>query len=413
MSSVASAWDTAASADLTNEGAPVPLFPYRSVEFFELERDRIFRRAWLNIARIEDVAIPGDFIMREIEILRTSIIISHGKDGRIRAFHNVCPHRGNQMVDARSGSAPVFVCGYHAWTFGNDGSLRHVPDDTRFCNLDKAQHGLCAVRLEIFEGWIFVNFAEDPELSLEEFLGDFGDRLRGLPNINDGAIVTFEARLNCNWKIVSDAFLEGYHIQAIHSSTLKTMFSPADNPYGRPLEIRTFGPHGLNSMYGNPDHRPAPHQMVEAIAYDPAAIAPDHLEAMGQFARHEAVNPTRSVSWSMDKNLVFPNTQIDFGPTGFWTHQFWPISVDQTRHEARFFLRAPQSIEERFAQEYQMAHAADIILEDLGNVERTQKGVESAVFDTMPLSDSEFLIRHNVATILRWTAADSMAEAIA
>ena len=397
----------------TRPGEPVSLVPYKSPEFFQIERERIFRRAWLNVGRVEDVPGAGDYIVREVEVLRASILIARGKDEAVRAFYNVCPHRGNKLVNVPSGSTEAFVCGYHSWTFNTRGALRGVPDKEMFRNLDSAKCGLRAIALEVWQGFIFVCFDDPPQLSLRQFLGPLGDYLEGLENINQGAIFTVESHLKCNWKIISDAFLEAYHIQALHRSTLKTMYSVTENRFGRLLQVRSLGFHSMNSMYGNPDHSPTPEQPIERLAYDPAAIAPQRLADIMRFAAHRAVNPTRTRTWSMDKNHVFPNTHFDFGPTGFWTHHFWPISVNETRHEARFYLPQPAHIRDRFMQEYQMAHASDVILEDLSNVERVQLGIESNAFDTMPLSDSEDSIRHSNNTLIRWAKAANLSEAVA
>jgi 7-keto-8-aminopelargonate synthetase-like enzyme len=115
----------------------------------------------------------------------------------------------------------------------------------------------------------------------------------------------------------------------------------------------------------------------------------------------------------MDVNYVFPNTHLDANPLGFFTHQFWPISVNETRHEARFYVGKPLSVRERFAIEHRMAHAVDIVLEDLSNVERTQRGVNSRGTDYMQLSESEALIQHAAEHIRRWTQAGTIAEAMA
>jgi hypothetical protein len=165
-------------------------------------------------------------------------------------------------------------------------------------------------------------------------------------------------------------------------------------------------------MYGNPEHRPTEQQKIEKIAYDRSNFTQEHIAAIQRFRQHTAVNPTRSDSWAMDKNHIFPNTHIDVGPKGFWTHQFWPISVGETRHEARFWLRKASTIRQRFSQEYNIAHAVDIILEDLSNVERTQLGINSRGTDTMQLSDSEVLIRRSLDNVERWATAKTVADAM-
>jgi phenylpropionate dioxygenase-like ring-hydroxylating dioxygenase large terminal subunit len=390
----------------------VSLEPYRSEAFFELERRNVFRRAWLLIGRVDILPKAGDYMVRDFEVVNASVIVTRSHDGLVRAFYNACPHRANQVVTDKAGSSSVFMCRYHNWTFSNDGRLRGVPDEKLFLGLKKSSCGLNSIPIEFWDGWIFINFAPQPEVSLPEFLGGMTEFLGGLENINSPTPVVIETHLKCNWKVVSDAFLEAYHIQAIHSTTLKTMFSKSQNQYGRLLDARVFPPHSANSMYGNPEHVPADDQKIERFAYDPSTLSGEHIADLQRFGGHRAVNPTRSPSWSMDVVNVFPNTQIDMGPTGYWIHQFWPISVSETRHEARFFLRPPASIRDRFAQEYQIAHAVDIVLEDLGNVERTQLGINSRGTETMQLSETEILIRANLHHVNVWANAPTVAEAL-
>lgn len=390
---------------------PVSLEPYRSAEFFELERERVFGRAWLLVGRVEEVAKPGDYLVKQVEIASASILIARGSDGELRAFHNVCPHRANQLVWDNAGSTKVFVCPYHSWSFGNDGALRGVPDREMFPGLNKDECHLTRVALETWDGWIFINLAAQPEMSLDTFLGSFKSYFEGVHYINADRPVTIETRLKCNWKVVMDAFAEAYHIPTLHQATLKTMFANSDNAYGRPLQTSFHGPHAVNSMFGNPDYVPQSKQVLEQLVYDPSHVAPDHAADIAAFMAHRSVNPTKTRSWSMDVNYIFPNTHIDANVNGFFVHQFWPISVNETRHEARFYLRTPRNIRERLAQEHMIAHSVDIILEDVSNVERTQRGINSRATSGMHISQSEVLIRHSLGWIRAWAENEGRAPA--
>lgn len=390
----------------------VPLEPYRSAEIFEAEKANLFGRAWLLVGREEEVAKPGDFVVKQVEVLDAAALIVRGKDGVVRAFYNVCPHRANQVVWEERGSTPVFVCRYHNWSFSTDGTVRGVPDQAAFPGLDKSKCGLPPIHLQIWDGWIFLNFQREPEVSLEDYLGGLKDYLGGIEYIHAHDAIVIQTHLKCNWKIVADAFAEAYHIPAIHAVSLKPRFASSDNPFGRPLEIRGIGPHGVNSMYGYGDYAPREDQHVEALAFNPAHKSEAVRAASARFGQHPAINPTKTRDWSMDVNYVFPNTHLDANPSGFFTHQFWPISVNETRHEARFYVGKPLSVRERFAIEHRMAHAVDIVLEDLSNVERTQRGVNSRGTDYMQLSESEALIQHAAEHIRRWTHAATVAEAM-
>lgn len=390
----------------------VPLEPYRSPEAFEAEKNNLFRRAWLLVGREEEVPKSGDFVVKQIEILDAAALIVRGKDGVVRAFYNVCPHRANQVVWEERGSTPVFVCRYHNWSFSTDGTLRGVPDQAAFPDLDKSRCGLPPIHLEIWDGWIFLNFQAEPEVSLENYLGDLKAYLGGIEYINAADAIVIQTRLKCNWKIVADAFAEAYHIPAIHAVSLKPRFASPENPFGRPLVARAIGPHGINSMYGYGDYAPREDQVVETLAFNPAHRSEPARAAIRRFSQHPSVNPTGTRDWSMDVNYVFPNTHLDANALGFFTHQFWPISVNETRHEARFYVGKPMTARERFAIEHRMAHAVDIVLEDLSNVERTQRGVNSRGTDYMQLSESEMLIQHAAAHIDRWVKAPTVRDAL-
>ena len=122
--------------DLGN--APIPAKAYYDPEWFELERQAVFLRTWFPVGHVCEVPESGNFIRREIEFARASLLIVRGKDGVVRAFHNACTHRGTQLTDDTCGKQAKFSCRYHMWTFGTDGALLSAPDFERF-GLEKGQ----------------------------------------------------------------------------------------------------------------------------------------------------------------------------------------------------------------------------------------------------------------------------------
>src|SRR5262245_7885906 len=122
--------------------SPIPIEPYISRDYFEKERELIFRKVWLNVGRVEQIQNPGDYFVRDLAVCKTSILIVRGKDGAIRAFHNMCAHRGNKLVAAVNGTCKkLFVCKFHGWAYGLDGALRHIADEASFFNLNKESLG--------------------------------------------------------------------------------------------------------------------------------------------------------------------------------------------------------------------------------------------------------------------------------
>ncbi len=188
---------------------PVPVAPVVSPEYFEREREAIFRKVWLNLGRVEDIQKPGDYVVKDIAVLKAAIILVRGDDGQVRAFHNVCRHRGNQVAQGR-GNAKGFACGFHGWTYDTAGQCVFVPDEEVFFDLDRAQLGLPPLRCETFAGFIFVtvNPAAAP---LAEYLGDFGEQIKDFPFHTMQRMHTLRADVNCNWKVFVDAFQESYH----------------------------------------------------------------------------------------------------------------------------------------------------------------------------------------------------------
>ena len=149
---------------------PVPIGPYISPAYFALERERIFRRMWLNVGREEEVPNPGDYLVKDLPVCQTSITVVRGKDGRVRAFHNVCFHRGNKLAWDQGGSCQMFACKFHGWTYNLEGQLTFVPDEESFFDLKRETLGLTPVAADTWEGFIFIHLDPRPEESLQEFL---------------------------------------------------------------------------------------------------------------------------------------------------------------------------------------------------------------------------------------------------
>src|SRR5579872_186406 len=109
--------------------APVPTEPCISPEYFKLERERVFQRVWLYVGREEELKNPGDYMVKDLPAVNTSLIIVRGKDGSVRSFHNICSHRGNKLAWNKCGSCRSFSCKFHSWTYDLEGALIGVPDE--------------------------------------------------------------------------------------------------------------------------------------------------------------------------------------------------------------------------------------------------------------------------------------------
>lgn len=395
---------------------PVPVEPYRSPEFFEREREQVFKRAWLHAGRVEQLPDIHSYFVKEIEVCKASVVITRAKDGRVRAFHNVCSHRGNHVVTDTCGTAERLVCRYHNWAYRNDGELIGVPDQKRFFDLDKKACGLTPIACDVWQGFIFINFQRKPEVSLAEFLGPYGRDFGDVPFFNLDETIVIEARFDANWKLIADAFAEAYHVPSLHPATLAPGFAnPEENKFARPLAGLTHGLHRSFSAYGNPDYVPAPHAKVERLVYiqeTGGVLGGDSAENAAALTAHPAINPTKGKCWSADVTWIFPNFNIDYSTGGFWTHEFWPEAYNRTHWTLKVFIPKTASIRHRLQLEHYACRWAEVVQEDVTNCERIQKGLESGAKDHMMLQDGEMLIRHSLHVLDKWMNADTVAEAM-
>ena len=192
-----------------------------SPEWYQLEREAVFKRAWLQVGRVEQIPRTGRYFTKDITAANTSIVVVRDGDD-VRAFHNVCRHRGNKLVwqdfpnEETSGTARQFTCKYHGWRYGLDGSCVFAQQEGEFFNFDKADYGLVPVHCDVFAGFIFVNFAEQPAQSLREFLGPMLLGVEEYPFAEMSDRYSFQVECRSNWKVFSDAFMEFYHAPVVH-----------------------------------------------------------------------------------------------------------------------------------------------------------------------------------------------------
>ena len=395
---------------------PVPIDSYVSPEFFEMERTRVFGRAWLYVGRVDQLPDDDSFFVKEIEVCKASVLVMRTAAGKVQAFHNVCSHRGNIVVTEVSGNSKRHRCAYHGWTYGSDGALTGVPDQKNFFDLDKKKCGLTPIAVDVWEGWIFVNMQREPELTLKQFLGPYGEAYAGVPYGKGHKTLVIEARFKANWKLIMDAFSESYHVPAIHPATLAPGFShPVHNKYARPLSGNTFGLHSAWSAYGNPEYMAPPDSEVERLACKVdtgGMLGSDLSEEVLQLRAHPAINPTKEMCWSADVTAIFPNFNIDYSTGGYWTHEFWPVAHNETHWILTIRIPEATSVRHRLQLEHYAARWSEIVLEDVTNCERIQKGLESGAKDVMYLQDGEFMIRHQQETLRKWVNAETVAQAM-
>jgi phenylpropionate dioxygenase-like ring-hydroxylating dioxygenase large terminal subunit len=207
---------------LEREGT-IPVSHYVDAGRLARERTALFHGLPIPLVHASEVASASACVVRELA--GVSLLVVRGADGVVRAFKNACRHRGTRIAreDCR---AKAFVCPYHGWTYGLDGALKHVPHATAFPGLDVASHGLAAVRVEERHGLVWV--AVDPDApSVATHLGPIDEELGALSLATCFAHRRVQREQRGNWKMLVEAFLEGYHIRTLHRDTIYPFFLDA------------------------------------------------------------------------------------------------------------------------------------------------------------------------------------------
>ena len=366
----------------------------------DLEREAIFRRAWLMVGRVEQLPRAGSYFTKSVDILKASAIVVRDGDGTTRAFHNVCRHRGNKLVwqddpavDVE-GTCRQFTCKYHGWRYGLDGGLKFVQQEEEFFDLARDELGLTPVHCDTWAGFIFVNFADAPEQSLEEFLGPLGERLGGYPFDLLTSRFSYRSEIRANWKLYMDAFQEFYHAPVLHA---------AQSPDAMAHMGREAGFEGAHyELVG-------PHRMVTTTGYKSWQMPDEMLKPMERITRSglfgpwqesgfeipETLNPPKVKYWGLDSYQFFPNFAVlTWGQGWVVTYQYWPTAFDSHIFEGNVYFPPATTVRERVAQEMAAVTFKEYALQDSSTLEATQSMLGSRAVTHFPLNDQEVLCRH-------------------
>jgi phenylpropionate dioxygenase-like ring-hydroxylating dioxygenase large terminal subunit len=355
---------------------PIPAKPYYDPDWFALEREAVFRRSWIQIGHTCELPETGSFIRRELEVLNASLLIIRGKDGQLRAFHNVCTHRGTQLVDEAQGKRASFSCPYHMWTFGGDGALLSAPDFESF-GLDKRDCALKPVALDVCAGLIFVNLGKEPP-SLRTWLGDLADQMETLPVARATTFSEYSYDIAANWKLTYDNFQENYHLRFIHPRSGQSACAPA-NPFGYPKEFGFHDPHRTQTIWTNPDPKPAPTLATAFAKLVPRAMDEGLLDT----------------PYNRQYFALFPSFFMLGTPLQNFVHVVYPISATQSRGLIRlYWVGDDANASERFGREAIMGTARDVHSEDVAVIEAGQRGLSSGALEHIHFQTQEALCRH-------------------
>ena len=364
----------------------LPAWTYHSQALFDLERDQLFLTHWQVVGHVGDMPAAGDWIT--FDLLGERAVIMRGNDGVVRAFHNLCRHRGARVVDGAKGHCKgAIVCPFHGWVYNLDGSLRGAARPSSFGEMKREEFGLKPIEMEIFHGFIFIRFKAGPQPAVAELLApyeaDFAayrlDRLLPVRNLD------WSAELPVNWKSVRDVDNEGYHVALAHPSLQEL--------YGRTyrdLHLKD----GLSVSIGWFDEGLARGWSVKNYVRisPPRPELPAHLQK----------------AWTYYG--LFPNAVFAVTPEGAQFYQEIPIGPGRTRISGRMYRWPDESRQTRIARYLAFRIDRDTSAEDQQLSIWSNESMKSEAFEGFHLSDLEYGLRRHHDGLRRVLPVVTLAE---
>lgn len=356
----------------------VPGTRYTDPEFLELEKERIFRRAWVVACPARRVARPGDFF--SFEQFGASILVVRDKAGELRAFQNTCLHRGSRLMGG-SGNTTEIRCRYHGWTYGLDGRLEHVPRPEGFEDLACEKMHLHKVRLQVLAGFVWINLMKDAP-SLSGTLGGIAEELEPYALGEMRPIQEKVFKLPTNWKAVLENATDFYHVPFVHSGTV-TPHVP-EGP-----DMVSYGDHTRQTLHI------APYGFREWLD--------DRCSRGGPY--------TRKQKSSLHKYLIFPNFLVNVLPYHLTVMQVWPVDAGNCElHYSFCRRRGARGVELTRAYATWLA-SRYILREDLHILRWFQEGVSTDAVRIQRLHEEEQAAAHFHGVLSRWTDEASSSDA--
>ncbi|HCV00363.1 MAG TPA: (2Fe-2S)-binding protein [Dehalococcoidia bacterium] len=388
----------------------IPKERYVSKEFMDLEWERMWTKVWNIAGREQDIANIGDYFTTELG--PESFLVVREAEDRVRAFYNVCPHRGNQIRNPGMGHAESFQCAYHFFEFNLDGSKKFVPDEDTFTQGVPQETALIEVPCDTWGGWVWFNMNPEAE-PLREFLGEIPEHLDPYHFDEQYIVQDRTIEWDCNWKTSVDAFNEVYHVQGIHPQILENIddIHVQIDLYER--HNRYLVPFGLLSpRYPNQTELTRSlKEMLHAAGIDsetfkggPAAVRP----AIQKKVKEHAATHGIDLSDLNDDQLtddyhyyLFPNITLNTHHSGVMLFRQRPHASDPNKmyYDLQSYVRIPEGSDPPPRPIHTTHKHGEISLglgldQDSYNLPRVQKGMNSRSFKGLLINYRERRIRH-------------------
>jgi phenylpropionate dioxygenase-like ring-hydroxylating dioxygenase large terminal subunit len=366
----------------TLDGVSLPGWLYFDPEFFTAEKRAFLRAAPQVVCHESEIARPGEW--RTLEYLGDSIIVIRGDDGEVRAFSNVCRHRGSRLVDGTGGCAKVLTCPYHAWSYARDGRLVGVPHRHEYPGLQTEKLGLFPVALEKWHGFLFVTL-EPGAPSVAEMMAPFEAEVAAyrFEELQVMGRVTLRPR-PLNWKTIADNYSDHLHIAVGHP--------------------------GLTRLFGKA-YRIEAKEWVDRMEGDLVEKASANLSERAYqkyLAEAEHLPPSHRRKWLYYK--LFPNVAFDIYPDQVDFMQFLPVSSTETVIRESSYALPDGRREMRAARYLNWRINRRVNAEDTELITRVQLGMQSPAYQAGPLGTSEVCLRSFAGKLRRMVPEARLAK---
>ncbi len=412
--------------------APLDVARYTSADFFQQEIDKMWPHVWQYAAREEDMLNPGDSVV--YENAGRSYLLIRQDDGSIRAFHNVCLHRGRALRD-HDGPVDKLVCPYHAFTWNRDGSLDKIPCKWDFAHLEGEDMNLPQAQVGQWGGYVFVKDAEGGP-TLEEYLAPLPDHFqRWKPE--DYATVNWAGKvIKANWKVCMEAFMEAFHVIATHPQIMPFTADANSkyNLYGDHVNI-AITPFGVPSPHIDNGAMDEQWVIDQYLKYNGRVVEPGaHIDvpeggtarrSMGEhnrkrFGKLFGVDMSHVSDSEVQDALtynVFPNFSPwgGAGPQVIYRWRPWP-DHEHTLMEVRLIQRRPAGqapapsepmrlLGENETWESFFGQLGAVLEQDMANIPHVQRGMKASKTRKLQLANyQESRIRHFHQTLDKYLA---------
>jgi phenylpropionate dioxygenase-like ring-hydroxylating dioxygenase large terminal subunit len=343
----------------------LPGWLYHDQEFFEAEKKAFLRAAPQVVCHEGEISQAGEW--RTLEYLSESVIVIRGDDGEVRAFLNVCRHRGSRLVDGTGGCSKVLTCPYHAWSYARDGRLVGVPHRQEYPDLQTETLGLKPVRLENWRGFLFVTL-EAGLPSVADMMAPYEDEIAPyrFEELKPLAPVRLRHR-PLNWKTIADNYSDHLHI-----------------PVGHP---------GLTRLFGKSYRIEAKDWVdkMEGDLVDKASANPSERAYQRYLPRVDHLPETHQRKWLYYK--LFPNVAFDIYADQVDFMQFIPVSATESLLREVSYALPDDRREMRAARYLNWRINRRVNSEDTKLITRVQLGMQSSSYEAGPLGTSEVCLR--------------------